>query len=93
MADDGKGKIEIWRVEDMKQVPVDPKDYGHFYAGDSYVLLYSYKQGTKDAWIVYFWQGRDSSIDEKGASALFAAEIHKKLVRSLVVCCGCSQSR
>lgn len=58
---------------------VDPKEYGQFYAGDSYILLYSYLISGKEAWIIYFWQGRDSSLDEKGASALLAAELDRKL--------------
>lgn len=50
--------------------------YGQFYGGDSYVLLYAYKdkQG-REAWIIYFWQGRDSTKDEIGASALLAKEL------------------
>jgi len=79
MVDDGKGKTEVWRIEDMDKKPVDPKDFGHFYAGDSYIVLYSYQINGKDAWIIYFWQGRDSSTDEKAASAIFAAEMDKAL--------------
>jgi hypothetical protein len=76
MADDGSGKIEIWRIEDFKKAPVDPSTYGQFYGGDSYIVLYSYKdQRGKEAWIIYFWQGRESSKDEIGASALLAKEL------------------
>ena len=40
LLDDGKGDIQIWRVENFEMAPVDPKTYGQFYAGDSYVLFY-----------------------------------------------------
>jgi len=57
-----------------RKVPVPKELYGQFYGGDSYILLYTYKIGTKPAWIIYFWQGKDSSADEKGASALIAKD-------------------
>ena len=74
--DDGSGKLEVWRVEDFKKVEVPPEMVGQFYGGDSYVLLYTYKDKTgREAWIIYFWQGRDSTKDEVGASALLAKEL------------------
>jgi len=75
MVDDGSGKIEIFRIENFKPVPVGKDKYGQFSSGDSYVLLYTYLQGTKEAWIIYFWQGNNSSTDEKGASALIAKDM------------------
>uniref|UniRef100_A0A7S2D1R4 HP domain-containing protein n=1 Tax=Florenciella parvula TaxID=236787 RepID=A0A7S2D1R4_9STRA len=73
--DDGSGKIEIWRIEDFKKVEVSPEKYGQFYGGDSYILLYTYMVGPREEYIIYFWQGKDSSKDEKGASALLAKEL------------------
>jgi len=74
--DDGSGKLEIWRVEDFKKVEVDPSKYGQFYGGDSYVLLYTYKDARgKENYLIYFWQGSASSKDEIGASALLAKEL------------------
>jgi hypothetical protein len=38
MIDDGRSqKVQIWRVEDSKKVPLDPSRYGQFYSGDSYL--------------------------------------------------------
>jgi hypothetical protein len=31
---------------------------GQFYGGDSYVLKYTYMQGRKECYIVYFWLGK-----------------------------------
>lgn len=72
LADDGNGTIEIWRVENFEMVAVPKEQYGHFFSGDSYVLLYTYFLNSKKMYIIYFWQGLKSSQDEKGASALWA---------------------
>jgi len=59
-----------------------PKElYGQFYQGDSYIVLYRYKKPSskKEAAIIYFWQGRDSSTDEKGASALLTVDLDNQL--------------
>ena len=34
MVDDGSGRRDIWRVVNFDLVPLDPKEYGTFYAGD-----------------------------------------------------------
>jgi hypothetical protein len=75
MADNGSGKKEIWRIEDFKKVAVPEDMYGQFYGGDSYIILYTYLKGSSEEYIIYFWQGRESSQDEKGASALLATEL------------------
>ena len=36
---------------------------------------YTYKKAGRDTTVVYFWQGRHSSADEKGASGLHAKDI------------------
>ncbi|KAM9789275.1 scinderin like b [Neosynchiropus ocellatus] len=71
MVDDGRGKMEVWRVENGARVPVDPASYGHFYGGDCYIILYSYKQG----YIIYTWQGLKSTQDELGASAFLTVQL------------------
>ena len=38
--------------------PVDPKMYGQFFGGDSYVILYTYILNNKENYIIYFWQGQ-----------------------------------
>lgn len=56
MVDDGKGKIEMWRIEDFEMVAVDESMYGQFFGGDSYVILYTYLKNGKENYIIYFWQ-------------------------------------
>lgn len=58
LVDDGSGKVEIWRIEDFKMVPLDEKLYGQFFGGDSYVILYTYIVNRKENYIIYFWQGQ-----------------------------------
>eukprot|EP00004_Rigifila_ramosa_P003356 TRINITY_DN135_c2_g1_i2.p1 TRINITY_DN135_c2_g1~~TRINITY_DN135_c2_g1_i2.p1 ORF type:complete len:540 (+),score=132.74 TRINITY_DN135_c2_g1_i2:1144-2763(+) len=73
MVDDGSGKVEIWRIEDFKKVPWDKP--GQFYSGDSFLVLYTYGVRGHELHLIYFWQGRHSSIDEKASVALFAKDL------------------
>lgn len=52
--DDG-GCLQIWRVEGNDKAPVDPSNYGHFYGGDCYLVLYSYNDGGRQKHIIYTW--------------------------------------
>eukprot|EP01116_Phalansterium_solitarium_P018985 TRINITY_DN517_c0_g1_i8.p1 TRINITY_DN517_c0_g1~~TRINITY_DN517_c0_g1_i8.p1 ORF type:complete len:649 (+),score=120.52 TRINITY_DN517_c0_g1_i8:863-2809(+) len=80
LVDDGSsGKISIWRVEDFKKVEVPREQHGEFYSGESYLILYTYVFKNKDCYLIYFWQGRNSSINEKGASALLTIELDEQL--------------
>ncbi|XP_052393153.1 gelsolin-like isoform X1 [Carassius gibelio] len=79
MIDDGHGGKQIWRIEGSDKVPVDPSTYGQFYGGDSYIILYNYHHGGRQGHIIYIWQGKDSSQDEIGASAILAAQLDDEL--------------
>uniref|UniRef100_A0A4W6FC46 Scinderin like b n=1 Tax=Lates calcarifer TaxID=8187 RepID=A0A4W6FC46_LATCA len=74
MVDDGKGKVQIWRVENGEKVPVDPSSYGHFYGGDCYLILYSYRVG-REQHIIYTWQGLKCTQDELAASAFLTVKL------------------
>ncbi|XP_068458880.1 scinderin like b isoform X2 [Clinocottus analis] len=74
MVDDGKGKVQIWRVEG-ERVPVDPSAYGHFYGGDCYLILYSYRLGGREQHIIYTWQGLKCTQDELAASAFLTVKL------------------
>eukprot|EP00455_Lapot_gusevi_P028885 TRINITY_DN3093_c0_g1_i8.p1 TRINITY_DN3093_c0_g1~~TRINITY_DN3093_c0_g1_i8.p1 ORF type:complete len:438 (-),score=208.09 TRINITY_DN3093_c0_g1_i8:58-1371(-) len=79
MVDDGSGELTVWRVENFQKVPIAPETYGQFYSGDSYVCLYKFMRRNRANYIIYFWQGVDSSSDEKGASALLAVDLDDSL--------------
>lgn len=61
MPDNGTGTLEIWRVENFELAPWPKERYGEFYSGDSFVMLYTYYVGDKINYIIYFWQGLESS--------------------------------
>eukprot|EP00928_Gymnodinium_smaydae_P081296 TRINITY_DN64845_c0_g1_i1.p1 TRINITY_DN64845_c0_g1~~TRINITY_DN64845_c0_g1_i1.p1 ORF type:complete len:903 (-),score=145.17 TRINITY_DN64845_c0_g1_i1:313-2766(-) len=81
--DDGSGTLKIWHVVGEKgkwdKVEIPKEQHGQFFGGDCYVLLYSYKQGSRDAHIIYYWHGKSSSIDEKSASAIFASQLDAEM--------------
>ncbi|XP_008276815.1 scinderin like b [Stegastes partitus] len=75
MVDDGKGKIQIWRVENGDNIPVDPASYGQFFGGDCYLILYSYTTGGRERHIIYTWQGLKCTQDELAASAFLTVRM------------------
>ncbi|KAM4695645.1 gelsolin isoform 2-T2 [Rhinophrynus dorsalis] len=79
MVDDGTGKKQIWRIESSEKVPVSESQYGQFYGGDSYIILYHYSHGGKSGQIIYTWQGADSTKDEITASAFLSAQLDEEL--------------
>nr|XP_044611432.1 advillin isoform X2 [Equus asinus] len=60
MVDDGNGKVEVWRIENLELVPVEHQWYGFFYGGDCYLVLYTYEVSGKPHYILYIWQGGTS---------------------------------
>ncbi|XP_059094950.1 gelsolin, cytoplasmic-like isoform X1 [Tigriopus californicus] len=79
MPDDSTGKKEIFRIEDLEMVPLEEDKYGMFFGGDSYVIKYSYEKDGRNGYIIYFWQGAQSSQDEKAASAICAVQLDDQL--------------
>lgn len=74
--DDGSGSMQIWVIRDFKKVEVSLNEYGQFYAGDSYIILYTYTNSRgKEDHIIYFWLGLASSTDEKGSAALLVMQL------------------
>jgi len=63
--------IEIWRIEQFQVKPIAKHDYGKFYSGDSYIVLYTYKKkdAPKFSWNIHFWLGLETTQDEAGTAA------------------------
>ncbi|EDM16510.1 advillin [Rattus norvegicus] len=78
MVDDGNGKVEVWRIENLELVPVEYQWHGFFYGGDCYLVLYTYDVNGKPCYILYIWQGRHASQDELAASAYQAVEVDQQ---------------
>uniref|UniRef100_A0A673J9U7 Macrophage-capping protein n=1 Tax=Sinocyclocheilus rhinocerous TaxID=307959 RepID=A0A673J9U7_9TELE len=67
-----------WKDKDQTtgdRVPVDPSTYGQFFGGDCYLILYSYKQGSREQHIIYTWSGLKSTQDELAASAFLTVQL------------------
>jgi hypothetical protein len=93
MYDDGSGTIvEIFHIVDFEKLPV-PKGtiriiniskrlekWGQFFSAESYIILYKYMVKNKEEFIIYFWQGRNSSINEKGTSAYLTVDLDQNEV-------------
>ncbi|GFO33321.1 gelsolin, partial [Plakobranchus ocellatus] len=77
---EGAGKkvgIQIWRIEQFKVCHWPKEDYGKFYSGDSYIILYTYKEGTSEElkFDLHFWIGKESTQDEYGTAAYKTVEL------------------
>jgi len=74
--------LQVWRIEQFQVKPVDRRDFGKFYSGDSYIVLYTYKK-TPDAaalsWNIHFWLGHDTTQDEAGTAAYKTVELDDHL--------------
>ncbi|KAI5280636.1 Advillin [Manis pentadactyla] len=79
MVDDGNGKVEVWRIENLELVPLERQWYGFFYGGDCYLVLYTYEAVGKPRYVLYIWQGHHASQDELVASAYQAVEVERQL--------------
>ncbi len=77
-------QIDVWRVENFELAEWPKEKHGQFFSGDSYVVQAVSKDGKSN--LVYFWQGRESSQDEKGASALQARALDEKSGGNAVLC-------
>lgn len=76
--------LYIWRIEDFEVVPWPMEQYGDFHEGDSYIILHSYKVGSKNgqeklAHDVFFWLGSKTTQDEAGTAAYKTVELDEFL--------------
>jgi len=53
---------QVWRIEDLELVAVEPEWHGYFYGGDCYLILYTYLVNRKQHYILYIWQVRDPDV-------------------------------
>ncbi|XP_030641839.1 villin-1 [Chanos chanos] len=63
--------LQIWRVENMELKPVPSKTYGHFYEGDSYIILHTRKTSSSFSYDIHYWLGKQTSQDEQGSAAIY----------------------
>jgi len=78
----GEGAVvNVWRIDGFDKRPVPEERWGTFYSADSYVVLFRYRvpQTGKDLNLVYYWQGADSTMSEKGTSAYMTVDVSSEL--------------
>ncbi|KAF2972047.1 hypothetical protein GQX73_g1600 [Xylaria multiplex] len=76
--------LYIWRIEEFEVVAWPKHQYGDFHEGDSYIILHSYKVGSKDGeeklgHDIFFWLGSKSTQDEAGTAAYKTVELDEYL--------------
>lgn len=77
-----KAGLEVWRIEDFQVKAWPAEAYGKFHKGDSYIVLSTVEhvseKHTSKTYLthdIFFWLGKDSSIDEMGTAAYKTVEL------------------
>ncbi|KAI1793348.1 fragmin60 [Ganoderma leucocontextum] len=74
--------LQIWRIEQFHVKEWPKSRYGHFYDGDSYIVLHTFKKDPDNEQLSYdlhFWLGSDTSQDEAGTAAYKTVELDDHL--------------
>lgn len=81
LPDDGKGKKTVWIVYSTGKVEYPSDMYGQFFSGNSFIILYTYRKpmSANDSHIIYYWQGRNAKLKEKGTAAVLTVNLDKDL--------------
>ncbi|XP_070526196.1 supervillin isoform X2 [Cardiocondyla obscurior] len=83
--------IMVWHIDEFSHTLLDGSSIGQFYSGDSYIIQWTYsvtitgrelsglpsKHSAKgrDRYVYFIWQGRNASLNERGAAALLTVEL------------------
>jgi hypothetical protein len=70
--------MQVWRVEQFELKEVAEDRHGCFTSGDCYLIVYAYGTDTPQ-FLVYMWQGSNSTQDERGACAMHAVKLDDEL--------------
>jgi hypothetical protein len=75
----------IYYIKNKMRVELPKEEYGFFYSENCYIMHYTIRiPGSTTRHIVYFWQGRGSSVNARGYSAMLAAELAKQTSRDCI---------
>ncbi|KAG5268268.1 hypothetical protein AALO_G00210640 [Alosa alosa] len=85
--------VEAWHILEFDYSRLPNQSVGQFHEGDTYVVKWKYMVSTavgkrlnservigpgKERCVYFFWQGRSSSVSEKGTSALMTVELDEE---------------
>ncbi|TSK92916.1 Villin-1 [Bagarius yarrelli] len=73
------GESLVHFKQKMELVPCPPKTYGHFYEGDSYLVLHTQKTSNTFTYDIHYWLGKATSVDEQGAAAIYTTLMDEHL--------------
>lgn len=79
------GELDFWLITGKDRSELPRQEYGHFFAGNCYLLIYRVQVGedqkgnSLDRHVVYYWQGHHSSREDRGTSAVLAGDISQRL--------------
>eukprot|EP01114_Cavostelium_apophysatum_P003554 TRINITY_DN1350_c0_g1_i4.p1 TRINITY_DN1350_c0_g1~~TRINITY_DN1350_c0_g1_i4.p1 ORF type:complete len:642 (-),score=235.71 TRINITY_DN1350_c0_g1_i4:105-2030(-) len=88
VSDNGISETQIWVVKGSGKEPLDsPKEFGHFYSGNCYIVQFKYAHrignlGELFKFIIFFWQGSDSSKNDRGSSGLLTTDLCKTISKN-----------
>ncbi|XP_077955900.1 supervillin isoform X22 [Gasterosteus aculeatus] len=86
--------VDVWHILEFDYSRLPRQSIGHFHEGDAYVVKWKYMVNTsvgrrqnpearssgpgKERCCYFFWQGRHSTVSEKGTSALMTVELDEE---------------
>ncbi|XP_048366505.1 supervillin isoform X3 [Sphaerodactylus townsendi] len=86
--------VDVWHILEFDYSRLPKQSIGQFHEGDTYVVKWKYLVSTsvgsrqkgdqqtrvvgKEKCVYFFWQGRHSSVSEKGTSALMTVELDEE---------------
>ncbi|XP_072710664.1 supervillin isoform X12 [Ciconia boyciana] len=86
--------VDVWHILEFDYSRLPKQSIGQFHEGDTYVVKWKYMVSTtvgsrqkgeqqvravgKEKCVYFFWQGRHSTVSEKGTSALMTVELDEE---------------
>ncbi|XP_072523178.1 supervillin a isoform X3 [Salminus brasiliensis] len=85
--------VDVWHILEFDYSRLPKQSIGQFHEGDTYVVKWKYMVSTavgkrfhservvgpgKEKCAYFFWQGRNSTVSEKGTSALMTVELDEE---------------
>ncbi|XP_056626797.1 supervillin a isoform X7 [Triplophysa dalaica] len=85
--------VDVWHILEFDYSRLPKQSIGQFHEGDTYVVKWKYMVSTavgkrlnseriigpgKEKCCYFFWQGRNSTVSEKGTSALMTVELDEE---------------